>query len=88
MCSRHTPGHESLLAVLPKIGALVRSGDAVHFKDNWENKRVPSMNVNRDQMLASLQKIVTILDDKKTQLRINHDKPQSAILRYAPAYYE
>ena len=25
---------------------------------------------------------------RKAQLWINHDKPQSATLRYAPAYYE
>jgi hypothetical protein len=51
-------------------------------------RRVPSMNVNRDQTLASLQRIAGVLEDKKAQLWINHDKPQSAGLRYAPAYYE
>jgi glyoxylase-like metal-dependent hydrolase (beta-lactamase superfamily II) len=84
----HTPGHESLLVLLPKTGALVLSGDAVHFRDNWEQRRVPSMNVNRDQTLASLQRIAGVLEDKKAQLWINHDKPQSTTLRYAPAYYE
>jgi len=84
----HTPGHESLLVLLPKTGALVLSGDAVHFRDNWEQRRVPSMNVNRDQTLASLQRIAGVLEDKKAQLWINHDKPQSATLRYAPAYYD
>src|SRR6185436_16910388 len=34
-----TPGHESLLVLLPKTGALVLSGDAVHFRDNWEQRR-------------------------------------------------
>ena len=84
----HTPGHESLLVLLPKTGALVLSGDAVHFRDNWEQRRVPAMNVNRDQTLASLQRIAGVLEDKKAQLWINHDKPQSATLRYAPAYYD
>ena len=37
----HTPGHQSLLVKLPKTGAVLLSGDAVHFKDNWENRRVP-----------------------------------------------
>jgi len=46
------------------------------------------MNVNRDETLASLEKIATILDDEKAQLWINHDKPQSSTLRYARAYYE
>ena len=28
------------------------------------------------------------IDGRKAQLWINHDKPQSATLRYAPAFYE
>jgi glyoxylase-like metal-dependent hydrolase (beta-lactamase superfamily II) len=74
--------------LLPKTGALVLSGDAVHFRDNWEQRRVPSMNTNRDQTLASLERIATVLDERKAQLWINHDKAQSAGLRYTPAYYE
>ena len=73
---------------LPKTGALVLSGDAVHFRDNWDSKRVPSMNVNNDQTLASMQRIATILEEHKAQLWINHDKSQSDALRYAPGYYE
>src|SRR3989475_1923453 len=84
----HTPGHQSLLVVLPKTGALVLSGDAVHFRDNWEHRRVPSMNTSPDQTLTSLQRIADVLEPRKAQLWINHDKPQSAALRYAPAYYE
>ena len=80
----HTPGHQSLLVQLPKTGWLLLSGDAVHFQDNWTHKRVPSMNFNRDQTLASLQRIAALLDERKAQLWINHDKPQSATLRYAP----
>ena len=57
----HTPGHQSLLVKLPKTGAVVLSGDAVHFKDNWDNRRVPSMNANKDQSAASMQKIADTL---------------------------
>jgi N-acyl homoserine lactone hydrolase len=84
----HTPGHQSLLVRLPKTGYVVLSGDAVHFRDNWEHKRVPSMNVNREQTLASLQRIQGVLDERRAQLWINHDRAQSDGLRYAPAYYE
>jgi glyoxylase-like metal-dependent hydrolase (beta-lactamase superfamily II) len=84
----HTPGHQSLLVHLPKTGFIVLSGDAVHFPDNWANKRVPSMNFNRDQSVASMQRIVVVLEEKKATLWINHDKPQSDGLRYAPAFYE
>jgi glyoxylase-like metal-dependent hydrolase (beta-lactamase superfamily II) len=64
----HTPGHQSLLVRLPKTGYIVLSGDAVHFRDNWEHKRVPSMNVNREQTLASLQRIQTVMDERRAQL--------------------
>ena len=84
----HTPGHQSLLLQLPKTGWLLLSGDAVHFQDNWTHKRVPSMNFNRGQTLASLKRIESLLEERKAQLWINHDKPQSATLRYAPAFYE
>ena len=84
----HTPGHQSLLVVLPKTGALVLSGDAVHLRDNWEQRRVPSMNTSREQTLASLERIAGVLAERKATLWINHDKAQSATLRYAPASYE
>src|SRR5512132_2561196 len=84
----HTPGHQSLLVKLPKTGALVLSGDAVHFQDNWTHKRVPSMNTSKDQSLASLERLAKVLADEKATLWINHDKPQSASLKYSPAYYE
>ena len=84
----HTPGHQSLLVLLPKTGWLLLTGDAVHSQDNWIHKRVPSMNFNRDQTLASLKRIQALLEERKAQLWINHDKPQSATLRYAPDSYE
>ena len=33
----HTPGHQSLLVHLAKTGWIVLSGDAAHFKANWDN---------------------------------------------------
>ena len=84
----HTPGHQSLLVNLPKTGALLLTGDAVHLQDNWTHRRVPSMNFNRAQTLASLERIAELLEERKAQLWINHDKPQSDRLKYAPAFYE
>ena len=84
----HTPGHQSLLVKLPKTGALMLSGDAAHFKDNWDNRRVPSINFNRDQTLASMQKMSETLTKEKAQLWINHDKPQSETIKHLPEYYQ
>ncbi|WP_018320026.1 N-acyl homoserine lactonase family protein [Bradyrhizobium sp. WSM2793] len=84
----HTPGHQSLLVKLPKTGAVVLSGDAVHFRDNWENRRVPSMNVDKDQTAASMQKIADTLAKEKAQLWINHDKAQRDSQKLAPEFYD
>ncbi|EIG63275.1 N-acyl homoserine lactonase family protein [Bradyrhizobium sp. WSM1253] len=84
----HTPGHQSLLVKLPKTGAVVLSGDAVHFKDNWDNRRVPSMNANKDQSAASMQKIADTLGKEKAQLWINHDKIQRDSQKMSPEFYD
>ena len=84
----HTPGHQSLLVKLPKTGAIVLSGDAVHFKGNWDNRGVPSMNFNKDQTLASMQKISDTLTKEKAQLWINHDKSQRDGLKMSPEFYD
>ena len=84
----HTPGHQSLLVKLPKTGALVLSGDAVHFQANWDNRRVPSNNVDQEQTKASMERISGILAKEKATLWINHDKAQRDTLTMAPSFYE
>ena len=34
-------------------------GDAAHFKDNWDNRRVPSMNTSAEQTQASYKRMPT-----------------------------
>ncbi|MGA8295170.1 MAG: N-acyl homoserine lactonase family protein [Rhodoplanes sp.] len=84
----HTPGHQSLLVKLPKTGALLLSGDAVHFKDNWENRRVPDINFNKEQTAASLQRMAEVIAKENAQLWINHDKAQRDSLKMAPDFYD
>ena len=84
----HTPGHQSLVVKLPKTGAIVLSGDAVHFRDNWDNRRVPTLNTSKDQTLASMQKISDTLTRDKAQLWINHDKAQRDSLKMSPQFYD
>ncbi len=84
----HTPGHQSLLLKLRKTGALLLSGDAVHFKDNWDNRRVPAINFDKEKTAASLQRIADVLIKEKAQLWINHDKAQRDSLKMSPEYFE
>lgn len=84
----HTPGHQSLLVKLPKTGAIVLSGDAVHFRSNWDSRRVPSINADKDKTVASMQRIADVMAREKAQLWINHDKAQRDTLKMAPAFYD
>jgi N-acyl homoserine lactone hydrolase len=84
----HTPGHESMLIRLKKTGNVMLSGDAVHFKDNWDNRRVPSMNVDKDKTLESMQRLADIMAKNHAQLWINHDKAESDTQRHSPQFYD
>jgi N-acyl homoserine lactone hydrolase len=84
----HTPGHQSLQVKLPKTGEIVLSGDAVHFKGNWENRGVPVNNFSKEQTLASMERLSGVLSKDKAQLWINHDKAQRDTQKMAPEFYE
>jgi N-acyl homoserine lactone hydrolase len=84
----HTPGHQSLLVKLPKTGALLLSGDAVHFKSNWDNRGVPVGNTGQEQTRTSMEKMAGIIAKEKAQLWINHDKAQRDSLKMSPEFYE
>ena len=84
----HTPGHQVLLVNLARTGWLVLSGDLAHFKDNWDNDRVPTMNTSADQTRASRTRVQKVLDDRKAQLWINHDLPSFNSRKLSPQFYD
>jgi glyoxylase-like metal-dependent hydrolase (beta-lactamase superfamily II) len=84
----HTPGHQSLLVRLPRTGWIVLSGDVTHFRDNWEQRRVPSVNANAEQTKLSMQRVAQVLADKHAELWINHDDAQSASQKHSPAFFD
>jgi N-acyl homoserine lactone hydrolase len=69
----HTPGHHSLLVKLPQMGSVVISGDAVHFRENYDNNGVPRFNSDRSQTLASIERLKGIVATFKAALIIQHD---------------
>jgi glyoxylase-like metal-dependent hydrolase (beta-lactamase superfamily II) len=84
----HTPGHQSLLVKLPRTGAVLLSGDAVHFKSNWENRGLPTINFNGDLTASSMQHMAEIMVKENAQLWINHDKAQRDSLKLSPSFYD
>jgi N-acyl homoserine lactone hydrolase len=81
----HTPGHHSLLVKLARMGPVLLSGDAVHFRENLEGSGVPIFNFDRAQTLASIDRIRKIAQNLKATLVIQHDARDVAKL---PAFPE
>jgi glyoxylase-like metal-dependent hydrolase (beta-lactamase superfamily II) len=84
----HSPGHQCLLVRLPKTGAVLLSGDAVHTRANWDSHRVPERNFNMAQSLTSLDRMAAVLKENNAQLWIGHETAEVPLRKYAPAYYE
>jgi len=84
----HTPGHQSLLVHLKNSGFIVLSGDVVHSEENFEKNIVPSLNTDKAQSIASMEKIRQMIAEYKAKLFINHDKKQTDTLKLLPAFYD
>jgi len=84
----HTPGHQSLLIRLPRTGVVVLSGDAAHFRENWDARRVPDINANKEQSAVSMQRLADLITLEKAQFWINHDKVQRDSQKLSPAFYD
>ena len=84
----HTPGHQSLLVHLKNSGFIILSGDVAHLEENFENNIVPSINTNKAESIASMQRVRQLMAAYKATLFINHDKRQTDKLRLIPAYYD
>lgn len=82
----HTPGHSSLLVKLSQMGPVILSGDAVHFRENYDLDGVPSFNYDRAQTVASIERIKKIAANLKATLIIQHDARDVEKLPVFPAF--
>jgi glyoxylase-like metal-dependent hydrolase (beta-lactamase superfamily II) len=73
---------------LPKTGRVLLTGDAAHFRDNWDNRRAPVQNFNKELTVQSMDRLAKVAANTNAQIWINHDPAQTATLRKAPAYIE
>jgi len=84
----HTPGSQSLLVHLKNSGFIILSGDVVHLKENFEKNIVPSLNTDKAESIASMEKVRQMIATYKATLFINHDKEQTDKLKLLPAFYD
>jgi len=81
----HTPGHQALLVKLPQTGAVILSGDAMHFRENYDAFGVPAFNYDRAETVASMERIKKIADNLKAKVIIQHDARDVEKLPVLPA---
>ncbi len=67
----HTPGHQSLKVRLDS-GDVVLAGDACYFCRTLRERRLPRFVYDREQMLASLQKLAN-LESAGARIFFGHD---------------
>jgi N-acyl homoserine lactone hydrolase len=82
----HTPGHSSLLVKLAQMGPVILSGDAVHFRENYDSDGVPWFNFDRAQTMASIERIKKIASNLKGTVIIQHDARDIDKLPVFPAF--
>jgi glyoxylase-like metal-dependent hydrolase (beta-lactamase superfamily II) len=82
----HTPGHSSLLVKLAQMGAVILSGDAVHFRENLDSVGVPAFNYDRAQTVASIERLKGIAKNLKATIIIQHDARDIDKLPVFPAF--
>jgi N-acyl homoserine lactone hydrolase len=83
-----TPGNQSLLVKLPKTGALVLSGDLIHFQYGWDHRIVPGNVWDKAKTMDSFERLADVIARNDAELWIEHDKAQSDTRRFPPDYYE
>ena len=80
----HTPGHTVLLVQLPQTGPLLLSGDLWHLRESRERRLVPSFNVDREQTLASMDKVEALASATGARIVRQHVVEDLAILPAFP----
>jgi len=84
----HTPGHQILLLSLANSGAIILSGDLFHSRENRAGRRMPVFNVDRAATLASMDRVESILRNRRGRLIIQHSTEDFMGLPKLPAFLD
>ncbi|AUX42910.1 MBL fold metallo-hydrolase [Sorangium cellulosum] len=84
----HTPGHQSLIVRLRRAGTLVISGDLCHTHGNWQERRVPPFNTDREESIRSMERIHAMIGATGARFVVQHEPDDLAALPRFPAYLD
>lgn len=80
----HTPGHQGVLVRL-RSRTLLLTGDAAHFRENYDRDGVPTFNTDRAASLASLDRVKRLAAAQHAEVIIDHEPADVAKLPAFPA---
>ena len=81
----HTPGHAALLVRLRNAGPVLLTGDLWHLAESRERRTVPRFNTDREQTLASMDKIEALARETGARVVRQHVQEDFAALPAFPA---
>ncbi len=84
----HTPGHQILELNLKKAGTLILSGDLYHLRESVATHRLPTINVDRADTLASMDRVDKLLITTHGRLIVEHDYGDFKSLPKLPAFLD
>ena len=77
-----------MLLKLEETGAIIISGDIAYYEDNYLKKGIPTFNTDKEESLASIEKVKQLIEKENAQLWIQHDATHFETLKLSPDYYE
>lgn len=80
----HTPGHTILRLNLANAGTVLLTGDMWHLAESREARRVPTFNFNRDQTLASMDKVEALAAETNARVVRQHVSEDFAAMPVFP----
>jgi N-acyl homoserine lactone hydrolase len=84
----HTPGHQVLELKLAHAGTVLLSGDLYHTRENRQFRRVPAINSERADTLASMDRFEKIAAATHARVVVQHSPEDFAALPKFPAYLD
>lgn len=84
----HTPGHQVLVLKLRHSGTVMLSGDLYHTRDNRQARRVPTINTDRADTLASIDRFEHLAANMHARVIVQHDPKDFQSLPKFPAYLD
>jgi N-acyl homoserine lactone hydrolase len=84
----HTPGHQALMLKLTHSGVVLLSGDLYHTLENRRLRRVPRVNVQRADTLASMDRFEHIADNTHARVIVQHSPEDFRLLPRFPKYLD